>query len=70
MQRLAAILRQRMSKLLADGAKRDAVDDGAVAGLEPHPQMRLPHFIGINQLMRRQRQHRLGIAAAEPAPRD
>src|SRR6204780_1177536 len=43
MQRLAAICRQRVAKLLADRAERDAVDDGAVAGFEPDTQMRLPH---------------------------
>ena len=65
MQGLAAILRQRVAELLADRAERDAVDDRAVAGFEPQPQMRLPDFVGINQLMRRQRDDRLRIAAAE-----
>src|SRR6202034_3310551 len=41
-ERLSGILGQRMTEFLADAAKRDAVDDGAVAGFEPHPQMRLP----------------------------
>src|ERR1700686_933107 len=53
MQRLAAMLGQRVAEFLSDRAERDAVDDRAVAGFEPQAQMRLPHFIGIDQLMRR-----------------
>src|SRR3989442_15765347 len=53
MQRLPAMADQRVAELLADRAKRDAIDDRAVARLEPQAQMRLPHFIGVNQLMRR-----------------
>ena len=59
MQLLAAIGHQRVAELLADRAERDAVDDGAVARLEAQPQMRLPDLVGIDELMRRQRQHRL-----------
>ena len=70
MQRLAAIRDQRVAELLPDRAKRDAVDDGAVAGFEADAQMRLPDFIGIDQLVRRQRDDRLRIAAAERARRD
>ena len=58
---------QRVAERLADRAKRDGVDDRAVAGLEPHAHMRLPDFVGIDELMRRQRDHRLGIAGAERA---
>ena len=54
-----------MAELLADRPERDAVDHGAVAGLEAHAQMRLAHFVGIDQLMRRQRNHRLRIAGPE-----
>ena len=70
MQGLAAIGDQRVAELLPDRSKRDAVDDGAVAGLEADAQMRLPHFIGIDQLMRRQRDDGFRIAAAEGARRD
>ena len=65
MQLLAAIGEKRMTQLLPDRSERDAVDDRAVAGLEAQPQMRLPDLLGKDELMCRQRQHRLGIAAAK-----
>src|SRR6185369_5116317 len=54
MQLLAAVLHQRVSELLADRAECHRIHDGAVAGFEAQPQMRLPHFIGEDELMRRQ----------------
>src|SRR5207247_8998805 len=69
MQWLAAILRQRVAELLSDRAERDAIDDRAVAGFEPHAQMRLAYLIGIDQLVCRQRNDGLRIAGAErPGP--
>src|SRR5882757_9679637 len=65
MQLLAAILRQGAAELLSDRAECDTVDDGTVTGLEAQPQMRLPDLVGVDQLMRRQRDHRLRIGAAE-----
>src|SRR5260370_7865605 len=65
MQRLAAVLRQCVAELLPDRTKGDAVDDGTVTGFEAEAQMRLADFISIDELMRRQRDHRLRIAAAE-----
>jgi hypothetical protein len=56
---------QRVTQFLADRAKRDAVDDRAIARLEAHAQMRLADLVGIHQLVRGQCQHRLGIAAAK-----
>src|SRR6266851_2236656 len=53
MQRLPAMPNQRIAELLPDRTKRDAVDDRAIARFEPHPQMRLPDLVGVNQLMRR-----------------
>src|SRR4051812_24168203 len=67
MQDLAAMRKQGIAELLADRAERDGVHHGAVAGLEAQLQMRLPDLVGIDQLMRRQRDDRLGIAAAERA---
>ena len=49
--------------------KRDAIDNRTVAGFEPHPDVCLADFVGIDQLVRRQRDHWLGIAAAERARR-
>src|SRR5487761_2580813 len=65
MQRLAAMRYKRVAEFLPDRPERDAVHNSAVAGFEPHAQMRLPDFVVIDQLVRRQRDHRLGIAAAE-----
>src|SRR6516164_9972592 len=65
MQDLPAMRGQCVAELLADRAERDAVDDRAVAGLEANAQMRLSDLVGEHELMRWQRQNRLGIAAAE-----
>src|SRR5581483_10222534 len=65
MQRLPTMLGQRIAELLADRAERHAVDDCTIAGLEAQPQMGLADLIGIDELVRRQRQHRLRISAAE-----
>jgi len=45
-------------------AKRDAVDNRAVDGFEPDPQVRLTQLRRIDQLMRRQRDHGLGITGS------
>ena len=62
---LATMFGQRVAELLAERAKRDPVDDGAVAGFEAQPQMRLADLVGIDELVRRQCQHNFRIAAAE-----
>ncbi len=65
MHALAAAVTQRHAKLLARGAEGDGVEAGAVGGFEPHPHMGLADLLGIRHRMRRQRNHRLGIARAE-----
>src|SRR3954452_1749199 len=67
MQQLTAMLGDGVAELLPDRTKCDAVDDRAVAGFQPPPHMRLSNLVGIDELMRRQRDHRLRIAAAEGA---
>src|SRR5438552_4906095 len=39
MQRLAAVVGERAAEFLADRAKRDAIDDSAVARFQPNAQM-------------------------------
>src|SRR4051794_38606600 len=65
MQQLPTIFRERAAELLADGAEGNAVNECAVAGLQANAQVRLPDLLGVSQLMRRQRDQRLRIAAAE-----
>src|SRR5579871_4120774 len=65
MQVLAAMGDKRIAELLSDRPKRDTVDDRAIARFKSHAQMRLPHFVGIDQLVRGKRKNRFGIAAAE-----
>ena len=42
-----------------------ALSAAAVGGFQPHPHMRLADLLGISHRMRRQRNHRLGIARSE-----
>src|SRR5689334_6038747 len=65
MQLLAAVLYQRMAELLSHGTECHRIHDGAVAGFEAQPQMRLPDLVGEHELMRRQRDHGLRIAGPE-----
>ena len=65
MHSLAAAVAQRHAEFLAGGAECDGVEPGAVGGFQPHAHMRLADFLGIGHRMRRQRNHRLGIARAE-----
>src|SRR5215471_5059117 len=51
MERLAAIFRERAAEFLADAAKRDAVDQRAVARFQANAQVRLPDLVGEHQLM-------------------
>src|SRR5215469_9540847 len=60
-----AALPERDPELLSGGAKRDGVDDRAVAGAQPRAHVRLPYLLGIDEGMGRQRNDRFGIARAE-----
>src|SRR5437016_3271916 len=65
MQLLTTVGNKRIAELLADRTEGDAVDDRAIAGLEAQSQMRLAYFVGVDELMRRQCQHHVRIAAPE-----
>src|SRR6201982_3332138 len=60
-----AALPERVPELLSGGAKRDGVDDRAVAGAQPRTHMGLPHLFGIDEGVGGKRDHRLRIAGAE-----
>src|SRR5690349_23098750 len=65
----AAAVAQRNSELLAHGAKCNGIHGGPVAGFQPQAHMRLTHFFGASDGVRRQRDDRLRIAGAEwPSP--
>src|SRR5262245_15659733 len=48
-------------EFLPSGAKRDGIDDRAVAGAQPHTHMRLPHPFDIDEAVGGKRNARLGI---------
>src|SRR5260370_3026132 len=52
-------------ELLSGGAKRNGVDDRAIAGTQPRTHMGLPYLFGIDEGMGRQRNDRFRIARAE-----
>src|SRR5258708_11788794 len=52
-------------ELLSRGAKRNGVDDRAIAGTQPRTHMGLPDLFGIDEGMGRQRDDRFRIARAE-----
>src|SRR5260221_760568 len=52
-------------ELLSGGAKRNGVDDRAIAGTQPRTHMGLPDLFGIDEGMGRQRDDRFRIARAE-----
>src|SRR5262249_57350944 len=60
-----AALPERDAEFLSSGAKRDGVDDRAIARAQAHTHMKLPHLFGIDESMRRERNDRLRIARAE-----
>src|SRR5262249_59276787 len=60
-----ATLPERDPELLSGGAKRDSVDDRAIAGAQARTHVRLPHLLGIDEGMGRQRDDRFGIARTE-----
>src|SRR5215510_8154999 len=60
-----AALPERDPEFLSGGAKRDGVDDRAIARAQAHTHMKLPHLFGIDESMRRERNNRLGIARAK-----
>src|SRR5262249_40852334 len=43
-----AALPERDPEFLSGGAKRDGIDDRAIAGTQPHTHMGLPHLFGID----------------------
>src|SRR5262249_58225216 len=54
-------------EFLPSGAKRDGVDDRAVAGAQPHTHMGLPHLFDIDEGVGGKRNDRLRIARPEGA---
>src|SRR5215510_3186893 len=60
-----AALPKRDPEFLSSGAKRDGVDDRAIARAQAQTHMKLPHLFGIDESMRRERNNRLGIARAK-----
>src|SRR5262245_39018264 len=60
-----AALHDRRSERLTRRTERNGVDNGAIAGTQPHPDVRLTDLLGIRNRMRRQRQHRLRVACTE-----
>jgi hypothetical protein len=65
MHRSPAALPERHPKFLSGGAKRDGIDDRAIAGAQAHTHMGLPHLFDIDEGMGGERKDRLGIARAE-----
>ena len=65
MQRLASMFKKCVAKFAAYRTKCDAIEDRAIARLESYAQMRFADDIGINQLMRRQRNQRLRVSCAK-----
>ncbi len=63
----AATLRERGAELLSDRAKRDGIDDRAVARAQAHAHVRLADLLDIGDGVGGQRDHRLGVAGAERA---
>jgi len=60
-----AALPERVPELLSGGAKRNGVDDRAIAGTQARTHMGLPYLFGIDEGMGRQRDDRFRIARAE-----
>src|SRR5262249_57805405 len=52
-------------ELLSGGAKRNGVDDRAIAGTQARTHMGLPYLFGIDEGMGRQRDDRFRIARTE-----
>ena len=61
----AAIVDQRLAQRRTGDAEGNGVDHFSIARAESCPDMVLADRIDVSERMRRQRQHRFGIAGAE-----